>query len=165
MMLNRRFFLGGTASVAVMAALAACAKNSEGGSSGESDTASAMNPQERSALQEGGELKLGLTQSIANWNTSTVAGNTVDTQDLMRYVNPSFIDIADDNTITPNPNFLTTFEAEEVDGKTVVTVALNDKAVWDKTKSGVSGGLPTVPRIPSVPKYFCFMCYLTERRV
>ena len=64
MMLNRRFFLGGTASVAVMAALAACAKNSEGGSSGESDTASAMNPQERSALQEGGELKLGLTQSI-----------------------------------------------------------------------------------------------------
>lgn len=135
MMLNRRFFLGGTASVAVMAALAACAKNSEGGSSGESDTASAMNPQERSALQEGGELKLGLTQSIANWNTSTVAGNTVDTQDLMRYVNPSFIDIADDNTITPNPNFLTTFEAEEVDGKTVVTVALNDKAVWGNGRS------------------------------
>ncbi|SPT53217.1 Uncharacterised protein [Actinomyces bovis] len=54
MMMNRRMFLGGTASVAVLTALAACAKTSDGkGSSGGGGSASALNTKNRSELQEG----------------------------------------------------------------------------------------------------------------
>ncbi|WP_235954091.1 ABC transporter family substrate-binding protein [Actinomyces faecalis] len=134
MMINRRLFLGGTASVAAMAALAACAKSSDSGSAsasgGAQEGAKAVNTQERSALQEGGELKMALTATIANWNQATVDGNGVDSRNIMNFVSPYFIEWADDGTPSPNPNFLTKYEAEEVDGKTVATVELNEKAVW-----------------------------------
>ncbi|QPL05734.1 MULTISPECIES: ABC transporter family substrate-binding protein [Actinomyces] len=134
MMINRRLFLGGSASVAAMAALAACAKSSDPGASGASDgsqgAAQAMNLQERSALQEGGELKLSLTATIANWNYSHVDGNGVDTRNIWNFVNPYTLDWGDDGSPTPNPNFLTKLEATEEGGKTVVTVAVNEKAVW-----------------------------------
>lgn len=137
MMLNRRLFLGGSASVAVLAALAACAKNSDSGEdasgkgakTGEA-AAKAMNLKDRSELKEGGELKFAMQSPVSNWNASTVEGNTGDTRMIMNFVSPYFFDWADDGTPTPNPNFLTKAEASEVGDKTVVEFELNEKAVW-----------------------------------
>ncbi|SPT53218.1 Nickel-binding periplasmic protein precursor [Actinomyces bovis] len=57
-------------------------------------------------------------------------GNGVDLRLIMDFVSPHLLDWADDGSPTPNPNFLTKCEAEVVDGKTVITMALNEKAVW-----------------------------------
>mgnify|MGYP003042628530 FL=1 len=48
----------------------------------------------------------------------------------MNFVMPYTLDWAEDGKATPNPDFLTKLEAEEVGGKTVVTVAVNEKATW-----------------------------------
>lgn len=136
MMINRRLFLGGTASVATLAALAACAKNKEsgssgaGGSEGAQDFATAINKQERSALKEGGELKLALTATIANWNAAHVDGNGVDLRNIMNFVSPYCLLWAEDGTPSPNPDYYSKLEGTEENGKTVVTIGLSDKAVW-----------------------------------
>lgn len=129
MMMNRRLFLGGTASAAALALLASCAKNNE------SATTDAISSKDPSALKQGGELKMSLTSTIANWNYLNVDGNTVGCRHVMWFVFPYFIDWADDGTPSPNPDFLTKYEAEEVGGKTVATVALNEKAVWGNGRS------------------------------
>ncbi|WP_196716815.1 ABC transporter family substrate-binding protein [Actinomyces trachealis] len=132
MMINRRMFLGGAASAAVLAALAACAKTDAGKGSGAKGgaNASSVNAKDRSELQEGGTLNFPLFATIANWNQAQVDGNGVDLRSIYDFISPYFLDWADDGTPTANPNFLTKYEAEEVDGKTVITVSLNEKAVW-----------------------------------
>jgi len=130
MMINRRLFLGGAASTAALLALAACAK--------ETSTAGDAVPTAPPALQQeghdqgktGGGLACGMTSKITNWNASHVDGNGVDLRMLMNFVNPSFFEYADDGTPTPNPDFIVSAKASEVDGKTVVDVVLNEKAVW-----------------------------------
>ncbi|WP_147679934.1 ABC transporter family substrate-binding protein [Actinomyces ruminicola] len=136
MNINRRLFLAGSASAAVMAALAACARNtdststSSAGAGGEVDFDAAMNRKDRAELQQGGELNFAMQSAVANWNNMHVNGNSGDVRLIMDFVAPYFLDWGDDGAPTPNPNFLTTYEAEEVDGKTVVTMGLNEKAVW-----------------------------------
>ncbi|MDO4901605.1 ABC transporter family substrate-binding protein [Actinomyces sp.] len=136
MSINRRLFLAGSASAAVMAVLAACARTSEStsssaaGAGGEPDFEAAMNRKDRADLQQGGELNFAMQSAVANWNNMHVNGNTGDVRLIMDFVSPYFLDWGDDGAPTPNPDFLTTYEAEEVDGKTVVTMGLNEKAVW-----------------------------------
>ncbi|MBW3069524.1 MULTISPECIES: ABC transporter family substrate-binding protein [unclassified Actinomyces] len=136
MNINRRLFLAGSASAAVMAALAACAKNTESNSNSSADANAeidfdqAMNRQERSSLQQGGTLNFAISNTIANWNYHHANGVNVNLRNILDFVSPYLLDWADDGTPTANPNFYTTFEAEDVDGKTVATVALNENAVW-----------------------------------
>ena len=47
---------------------------------------------------------------------------------MLDFVSPQVLDYAEDGSFSANPDFLTTFEAAEVDGKTVVTIAFNEKA-------------------------------------
>ena len=69
MMINRRLFLGGTVSAAALAALAACAGSPSESGSGNVDLAvSDINPQDRSALQKGGELRIPILSMIPNYN-------------------------------------------------------------------------------------------------
>ena len=126
MKLNRRMFLATTASAAVLTALAACAKNGSG-SSGSTAGVPTAAPDE---LQDGGTLRFGIATAPANWNAATVDGNVVDVRLVMKFVAPYVVDWAEDGKATPNPDFLTKLEAAEVGGKTVVTVAVNEKATW-----------------------------------
>ena len=126
MKLNRRMFLSTTASAAVLTALAACAKNGSG-SSGSTAGVPTAAPDE---LQDGGTLRFGIGSAPANWNAVTVDGNIVDVWLVMKFVSPFTVDWAADGKATPNPDFLTKLEAAEVDGKTVVTVVINEKATW-----------------------------------
>ncbi|MCR2052904.1 ABC transporter family substrate-binding protein [Actinomyces bowdenii] len=131
MKINRRMFLAGSASTAALLALAACSKTD--GSSG-SGGAEGINAVEPDKIEQGGELKFAITAPIANWNANTVAGNGVDLRNIYNFVFPYFFDYDDKGVATPNPDFLVSAEAEEVDGKTVVSVELNPKAVWGSGK-------------------------------
>ncbi|BDA63805.1 ABC transporter family substrate-binding protein [Actinomyces capricornis] len=131
MKINRRMFLAGSASTAALLALAACSKTD--GSSG-SGGAEGINAVEPDKIEQGGELKFAITAPIANWNANTVAGNGVDLRNIYNFVFPYFFDYDDKGVATPNPDFLASAEAEEVDGKTVVSIELNPKAVWGSGK-------------------------------
>lgn len=131
MKINRRMFLAGSASTAALLALAACSKTD--GSSG-SGGAEGINAVEPDKIEQGGELKFAITAPIANWNANTVAGNGVDLRNIYNFVFPFFFDYDDKGVATPNPDFLASAEAEEVDGKTVVSIELNPKAVWGSGK-------------------------------
>lgn len=130
MMMNRRLFLAGSASAAALTALAACAKNEESGGQDDSTANRAMNIQDPASLEDGGDLKIAIQGPIDNWNLATAVGNTGDLRSIINWVSPYFVDWDADGTCTANPNFYSTFEAEEKDGKTVVTLELNSSAVW-----------------------------------
>ena len=129
MMINRRLFLGGAASTAALLALAACAKETSTAGDAVPTAAAAMQKVEHDQVKQGGELRFGMTSKITNWNASHVDGNGVDLRMLMNFVSPFFFEYADDGTPTPNPDFIVSAKASEVDGKTVVDVVLNEKAV------------------------------------
>lgn len=132
MMLNRRLFLGGSASIAVMAALAACSKTSDSGDgSGATKTGDAsVNAQDRGSLKQGGELKFSMSQTIPNWNKNTVEGNLVDAQNIAYWVNPFWIKWDKKGAASPRPEFWKSLKAEDKGGKTVVTMEINEKVVW-----------------------------------
>ena len=152
MMMNRRMFLAGSASVAAMLALSACSKNGTD-SGGGGDAANQTNPQERSALKQGGELKFSITATIANWNINHVDGNSVNLRNVLDFASPQVLDYAEDGSFSANPDFLTTFEAAEVDGKTVVTIAFNEKAVWGNGRSWSSEDVKASVEHAKDPEY------------
>ena len=127
MMINRRMFLAGTASAAMLATLAACSGSSDTGAT----AAKAVNKVERGSLKQGGTLRFSMTSPVANWNNSTVDGNGVDLKNIYNFVSPGFFEYDDKGEAKPNPNFVTKVEDVTKDGKTTVTMVLNPKAKWN----------------------------------
>ena len=161
MMINRRMFLAGSASTAVLAALAACASssNSDGGSENlmqaVSDAASeslkqavsdagseslkqAINVVARDKVKDGGELKFALSDPITNWNNATVEGNTGSMSQILGFIFPSLFLYDSAGKATPRPEFLKSIKDEVKNGKTIVSIKLNDKAVWGDGKKIVA---------------------------
>lgn len=132
MMINRRLFLGGTASLAALAALAACGSSKPGSDSPVALTASDINPQDRSALQKGGELRIPISAMIPNYNPLHLDGNVGDNGSILQYFTgvQNWI-YAEDASFTVRTEFCLDYNAEEKDGKTVVTMHLNPKAKWN----------------------------------
>ena len=137
MMINRRMFLAGSASTAVLAALAACASssNSDGGSE---NLKQAVNVVARDKVKDGGELKFALSDPIANWNNSTVEGNTAAMSQIFAFISPSLFLYDSAGKATPRPEFFKSIKGEVKNGKTVVSIELNDKAVWGDGKKIVA---------------------------
>ena len=136
MMINRRLFLGGSASVAALAALAACSGSGSSSSSGASATptklaASDINKVDRDKLQKGGELTIPIGTWIPNYNRLHIDGNTGDAQKLADFVLGSNFIWADDASISVDEDYCTDYKEEEVDGNTVITLTLNPDAKWN----------------------------------
>ena len=112
MMINRRMFLAGTASAAMLATLAACSGSSDTGAT----AAKAVNKVERGSLKQGGTLRFSMTSPVANWNNSTVDGNGVDLKNIYNFVSPGFFEYDDKGEAKPNPNFVTKVEDVTKDG-------------------------------------------------
>lgn len=137
MQINRRLFLSGTASAAALAALAACG----GGSSSSSASASAgpvelaaadINPQDRSALQQGGEFKIPITAMIPNYNPLHIDGLVADNgTTLQGFTGVQNWLYNEDGTFEADGRFCLDYTEEEVDGKTVITMHLNPEAKWN----------------------------------
>ncbi|WP_067781854.1 ABC transporter family substrate-binding protein [Actinomyces vulturis] len=140
MMISRRSFIAGSASVAVLAALAACDKKesaSSGGSVSSSDlAASDINPMERDKVQDGGTFVMPIEDWITNFNPNTPEGSNGDNQSrLGMWTRPTNFIFDAHGERSLNNNFLLDTNVEEVDGKTVVTLKLNPAAKWNNGES------------------------------
>lgn len=88
------------------------------------------NPQPRENLQEGGELTLPITEIPAQMNANQADTSTYGTQ-LWTWYNPQVILMTPEGEAEANPNYLSEWTTESVDGKTVVTYTINPEAVWN----------------------------------
>lgn len=116
-------------------ALAACGGSGEdpgtdqSSQEGVSATAQDINAQPRDALQQGGALRLNVSDFGSNWNPFHVDGNNDDLTSARRPLLPTFFDIDAEGTSKPDPNFLVS--ATEISASpTVVNYKLNPQAVW-----------------------------------
>mgnify|MGYP000878217959 CR=1 FL=1 len=88
------------------------------------------NSMERDQIKDGGELTLPIYE-ISEQSNSLHANSVLDTLTLWRWYNPQPVLFDGDGTWHPNPAYLTNVNAEEVDGKTVVTYDINPDAVFN----------------------------------
>ena len=88
------------------------------------------NPLERDQIQDGGELTLPILE-VPEQSNSLHGNAIVDGTTLWRWYNPQMTLADGDGTWHPNPAYLTNVNAEEVDGKTVVTYDINPDAVFN----------------------------------
>lgn len=136
----RKFTRALTAATAAgVLALAGCGGGDEGGSPaaggkgvGDDKTpGTQINAQPRENLQEGGELKLSISDAYpSNWNPFHIDGNTVDVNNIMGMVTPSLWDFDNEGKYTPNENFLKDYKEEGEGEDFKVTLNLNPDAKW-----------------------------------
>ncbi|QEV99628.1 ABC transporter family substrate-binding protein [Microbacterium caowuchunii] len=135
----QRKIVGLFAGGAVLAlALTACAGGGGGGASdggGEGGEATTIegadyNPQAREDLQEGGDVTFPISEITPQLNVNHSDGS-VDTARIWEWYNPQTILMSPEGEVSANPNYLTDWTTEEVDGKTVVTYTINPEAVWN----------------------------------
>ena len=88
------------------------------------------NPLERDQIKDGGELTLPILE-VPEQSNSLHANSVMDTLTLWRWYNALPVLFDGDGTWHPNPDYLTNVNAEEVDGKTVVTYDINPDAVFN----------------------------------
>jgi len=117
--------------------LAGCAGGGGNGGNGggedtpkETITGADYNPQDRDALKEGGEVVFPITEITPQMNPNHGDGS-VDTTTLWTWYNPQTILMTPEGEASANPNYLTGWEAEEKDGKTVLTFTINPKAKFN----------------------------------
>lgn len=101
---------------------------SAGGTS-EVGTTSDINPQDPANLQQGGSLRLALTEFPSNFNPLHLDGNTGDVGSLTKPTLPRAFNIAADGSTSVNTDFFTNVELTGTNPQ-VVTYTINPKAVW-----------------------------------
>ena len=125
--------------VAVVAAtgllLGGCTSDKKNANSGPAATVEIKptgdyNPLERDQIKDGGELTLPILE-VPEQSNSLHGNAIVDGTTLWRWYNPQMTLADGDGTWHPNPDYLTNVNAEEVDGKTVVTYDINPDAVFN----------------------------------
>jgi len=99
------------------------------GGSAEVGTTNDINPQPVSALKQGGNLRLALTEFPANFNQLHIDGNTADVGALARATLPRAFRIAPDGSLTVNTDYFTDIKLTSTNPQ-VVTYTINPKAVW-----------------------------------
>lgn len=121
---------------AVTLALAGCSSADGGKKEPEAVGSVALadvNEQPRDALEKGGSLRMAITSMPASYNTRNVNGNTVDMATTMgRFILPQNWLFQGDGNFDVNPSFMESYDVQEGSDTDpqVVTLNLNDKAVW-----------------------------------
>ena len=137
-------------SVVMIAALAACGNSNSGTGSYATQPADGTpstytgklpmpeangiynNPQHREKLKDGGSATFSLSSAGPDWNYFSVNGNTVDIDTLWSYYMPKlWISNADGSKLTPNSNYITSYDEKTVDGKQTITITFSPKAKWN----------------------------------
>lgn len=144
----RTKYMGAVSTAAALAlVLAACGGNAGGnggsgggGTQGGGDGSAApaegrqINETPREELQQGGTLRRTVTQLPDQWNPMHVNGNQGDYTDIRDTMHPRNWDFDAEGNYTANENYLESFDEEEVDGKTKITLHLNPEAKWNSGK-------------------------------
>ncbi|MDO3647575.1 ABC transporter family substrate-binding protein [Nocardia mangyaensis] len=136
-MRSRRLRARGTrlrcAAVVVAAGMivAACGSGAESaeGLSDAIGTTSDINPQDRDALREGGNLRLAITSYPANWNTLSNDGNEGDIGEIAWAMMPRAFMVDAAGELTVNTDYFSSVELTGTDPMRV-TYTVNPDAVW-----------------------------------
>ena len=129
-MMIRRFAAG-----ALVAALtiAGCSSGKQeapqAGGDAEVGNASDINPQDPATLQQGGNLRLALTEYPSNFNSLHIDGNVADAGAMLRSTMPRAFRVGSDGSTTVNSDYFTNVELTS-ENPQVVTYTINPKAVW-----------------------------------
>lgn len=112
-------------------ALGACSGSGDNSSSGL--TPADVPVVDHDKLEKGGTLRLDIGGWPDDWNQSSTAGNTADNTKMYHFASVINWIYADDASFEPNPNFIKSYEykAPEGDQKQVVTLNLNEDAIWN----------------------------------
>jgi len=99
------------------------------GGSAQLGTTDDINPKDVSALQRGGNLRLGLAAFPENFNPLQIDGNSADTAGMLKSSMPRAFQIAADGSLTLDTDYFTGAELTGTNPQ-VVTWTINPKAVW-----------------------------------
>ena len=90
-----------------------------------------VNAQDRATLQQGGELKLAVSDFGTNWNPLQIDGNNAELTKIRESILPdrAYFTFDAKGVYTPNPAYLTSAEVTS-QSPTVVHLVLNPEAVW-----------------------------------
>ncbi|MFF2086473.1 ABC transporter family substrate-binding protein [Nocardia sp. NPDC058176] len=111
--------------------VAACGSGTESaeGLSDAIGTTSDINPQDRSALREGGNLRLAITNYPPNWNTLSNDGNEGDIGEIAWAMMPRAFVVDAAGELTVNTDFFSSVELTGTDPMRV-TYTVDPDAVW-----------------------------------
>jgi peptide/nickel transport system substrate-binding protein len=121
--------LGGALAIAI----SGCSSSGNAGNSTDKPTTTKTadyNPQPRESLKQGGEAHFWISEVPSQMNPFNGDG-TADTSRLSAWYMPQIFLMDPDGTVKPNPAYLDKYDISTKDGKTVVTMKVNDKAVWN----------------------------------
>ncbi|MGN7859150.1 ABC transporter family substrate-binding protein [Microbacterium sp. 22303] len=134
--MKRQHKLWGVVALSGALAIAISGCSATGGSTGgstdkpaETKTAD-YNPQPRENLKQGGEAHFWISEVPAQMNFMNGDG-TADTSRLAAWYTPQVFLMDPDGTVKANPAYLDKWDTSVKDGKTVVTMKINEKAVWN----------------------------------
>jgi peptide/nickel transport system substrate-binding protein len=99
------------------------------GNSASIGTTSDINPQDPATLQEGGDLRLALTDFPPNFNILHIDGNSAEVAAMMKATLPRAFIIGPDGSTTVDTNYFTSVELTGTNPQ-VVTYTINPKALW-----------------------------------
>ncbi|WP_246540812.1 ABC transporter family substrate-binding protein [Mycobacterium spongiae] len=88
-----------------------------------------INPQDPATLQDGGDLRLALTDFPANFNTLHIDGNEAGVASMMKATLPRAFVIGPDGSPRVDTNYFTSIELTQT-APQVVTYTINPDAVW-----------------------------------
>lgn len=92
-------------------------------------TTSDINPHDPATLQDGGNLRLALTDFPPNFNILHIDGNSADVAAMMKATLPRAFNIGPDGSTTVDTDYFTSVELTGT-APQVVTYTINPKAVW-----------------------------------
>ncbi|VXC27850.1 Peptide/nickel transport system substrate-binding protein [Microbacterium sp. 8M] len=133
--MRRQHKLWGVIALTGALAIAISGCSATGGSNGGTDKPAETktadyNPQPRENLKQGGEVNFAINEVPPMMNPFNGDGSA-DTQRLTSWYMPQVFLMDPDGTVKPNPAYLDKYDIATKDGKTVVTMKVNDKAVWN----------------------------------
>lgn len=92
-------------------------------------TTSDINPQNPDTLQDGGNLRLALSDYPPNFNVLHIDGNSAETGGILKATMPSAFTIAADGSATVNTDYFTSIELTSTEPQ-VITYTINPNAFW-----------------------------------
>lgn len=99
------------------------------GGAAELGSSSDINPQDPATLQDGGALRLALSEFPVNFNGLHIDGNTADLARMLKATLPRAFVIGPDGSTTVDTDYFSSVELTGTDPQ-VVTYTINPQAVW-----------------------------------
>ena len=105
--------------------------NNDNGSTAAVESGWDVNEQPRDSVKDGGEFRGSFGSEIETWNLNSSTGNDLEMRMMQSPLFEMWYFEDGDGNHTVNPEFLDSIKDEEVNGKLVITMKINDKAVWN----------------------------------